>query len=100
MRRTISLLGAMVVVLFAVGCGPPDSEELSQQEEGLKATPILFGASCPAVSYCGEDFIKCSEWSAPTSCGGSSSCTVAQYQACVDSHGNQCINVAVSGSCN
>lgn len=95
MRRTISLLGAVVVVLFAVGCGPPDPEELSQQAEGMKATPILFGVSCPASNTCGAEFDKCSEWSQPASCGGSS-CTVVQEQTCVDAQGNQCTNVALS----
>ena len=94
MRRTISLLGAVVVVLFAVGCGPPDPEELSQVSEGMKATPILFGMSCPASNTCSPDFDKCSEWSKPTGCSPTGA--AFQYQTCVDSSGNQCVNVAVS----
>src|SRR4051794_8831635 len=90
MRRTIGLLGAVVVVLFSVGCGPPDAEEISQQGQSLKATPLLMsmGNSCPAANTCGPELDKCSEWSAPTGCGPST-CTAVQYQTCVDSNGNQ-----------
>jgi hypothetical protein len=96
MSRSIKLLGAVVAVLVAVGCGPPDADELSEQGQEMKATPILMGASCQAASTCGQDVERCSEWSAPASCGGPSTCTVVQYQTCVDSRGNECINVALS----
>jgi hypothetical protein len=95
MLRKIGFLGAVVAVFMAVGCGPLDQDELSQQTEGMKATPILMSASCPASNTCGAEFDKCSEWSSPAGCGASA-CTVVQYQTCVDSRGNQCINVAVS----
>ncbi|HYV48785.1 MAG TPA: hypothetical protein VFA20_28195 [Myxococcaceae bacterium] len=85
-----------MTVLLAVGCGPPDQEELSQQDQTLKATPVLFGVSCPASNTCGPEFDRCSEWSAPSGCG--STCTVVQVQTCIDSRGNECTNVAVSRS--
>ena len=96
MLRSIWLLGAVSVLLFAVGCGPLDPEELSQQEQASKATPILFGASCPAANTCSPDYGKCTEWSAPASCGDSSSGVAVQLQTCVDAHGNECLNVAIS----
>jgi hypothetical protein len=95
MRRTISLLGA-VVVLFVVGCGPPDAEELSQQTQEAKATPILMGASCQQESTCGLDYSKCTEWSAPAACGGPGTCSVVQYQTCYDAQGRECVNVSQS----
>jgi len=97
MLRKIGLFGAVMAALLAVGCGPPDAEEISQQGQTLKASPILFGASCPASNTCGPEFDKCSEWSAPAGCGGST-CTVVQVQTCADSSGNECTNVAVSQS--
>ena len=97
MRRTISLLGALVVVLFAVGCGPPDAEEIAQQDGSLKATPILMGAGCPAAATCNADYANCSEWSAPITCSPDT-CSVAQYQTCYDSKGNECVNISLSRS--
>jgi hypothetical protein len=88
MRRSSWLLGAVSAVLFMVGCGPPVLAS--------KATPILFGASCPAESWCAERFDKCTEWSAPSSCGGAS----AQYQTCSDAGGNTCLNVALKAASN
>jgi hypothetical protein len=98
MRRSSWLLGALSAVLFMVGCGPPGAEELSEQSQGSKATPILFGASCPAPSTCGPDFGKCMEWSEPTSCGSDSSGIVVQARACFDAHGNGCLQVSLSST--
>lgn len=96
MRRSSWLLGAVMAVLFGMGCGPQDSEELSQQAQGLKATPILMGASCPTESTCGLIYGNCTEWSAPSTCGTASTCTTVQYQTCYDSQGNECLNVSQS----
>jgi hypothetical protein len=95
MRRSIWLLGAVLSVLF-VGCGPPDSEELSQQDQSLKATPILFGASCPAANTCGPDYGRCTEWSEPSSCGDPSSGIAVQFQMCFDAQGNGCLQSSLS----
>lgn len=96
MRRSSWLLGAVMAVFFGVGCGPLDPEELSEQGQALKATPILLGASCPTESTCGLDYRNCTEWTAPSSCGGSSTSSLVQYQSCFDAQGNQCLNVSFS----
>jgi len=88
----------MVVVSLGVGCGPLDQEELAQQSQPTKATPILMGAGCPAVETCGEDFSNCTEWSAPSNCNAPSSCTVFQSQLCFSSRGAPCINMQLSPS--
>ncbi|HEY8207108.1 MAG TPA: hypothetical protein VIG99_06495 [Myxococcaceae bacterium] len=71
-------------------------EEISEQGQTLKATPILLGASCPMPSSCGPDFGSCTGWSAPSGCGASTSSIAVQYQTCFDAQGNQCVNVSVS----
>lgn len=58
-----------------------------------KSTPILMGASCQASHPCGPDIKVCSDWSEPSACGGPSNRAVARYQTCVDSRGNECVNV-------
>lgn len=96
MRRSICFLGAVFAVLFQVGCGPPDLEELSEQAQASKATPILFGASCPAANTCSPDYGKCTEWSEPSSCGDPSTGIVVRHQLCFDAHGNGCLQVSLS----
>jgi len=98
MRRSLWLLGAVFTVLFQVGCGPLDPEELSQDSQATKATPILFGASCPATNSCGAEYVRCTEWSAPSSCGDTSGGVTVQHQLCFDARGTPCLNVSLSSA--
>src|SRR5262245_13978442 len=101
MRRSISLLGAVMVILVGVGCGPAtpaDEDELVGQYQDPIASPILMGAGCPMPTTCGPDFERCSEWTALADCGAASACTAFQYRSCYDARGTQCLHVALSPS--